>query len=267
MLNKRIISAAVTVIGIIAVAVLLYLVMDKSAGAIAAEKLQEDVRVGTASSARKSSHHRREGARIITADPARPPRFASRRKRFFPHRERLSAEQIERIIAFAKEYLPEEYQQIELIKQEDPQRARLMLHRLWWLYRRVRQFPPEIRKAAVERHRLNLAIIQTRRDFIKCTNETERKKLKAKLRNLLSKQFDYDQAVKEWRVKQLEKQIAELKAQIERRKNEKDKIIAERLNRLLRVNRPVRATTRPTYRYKNRPPIPASYKKHNPSRR
>ena len=267
MLNKRIISAAVTVIGIIAVVVLVYLVMDKSAGAIAAEKMQEDVRVGTASSASKPAHHRRERRWIITADPARPARFASRRRRFFPHRERLSPEQVERIIAFAKEYLPEEYQQIELIKQEDPQRARLMLHRLWWLYRRVRQFPPEIRKAAVERHRLNLAIIQTRRDFIRCTNEAERKKLKNKLRNLLSKQFDYDQAVKEWRVKQLEKQIAELKAQIERRRNEKDKIVAERLKRLLRVNRPVRATTRPAYRYKNRPPIPASHKEHNPSHR
>jgi len=256
-------------IGIIGLITLFYL-MGEPAGVAAAEKSQKSVKVDTASSVANPSHRRRERRRGIIGDPAHHPRFVGQRGRLAPRWARLSQKQIEQITIFAKKYLPEEYQQIELMQQEDPRRARIMLHRIWWLYRRVRQFPPEIRKAAVERHRLNVAIIQTRRDFIKCTDNDEKEKLKAKLRNLLYKQFDYDQAVKEWRVKQLEKQIAGLKAQIERRKNEKDKIIAERLNRLLQVNPSARVSTMPIRlhkMHKNRPPAPTLHERRKPPRK
>lgn len=208
-------------------------------------------------SANPGAHPARRDKIVSTHPAIRRVRLGGRHGRFPSRWARLTAKQVGELTDFARKYLPEEYQEIELLRQENPNRARVMLYRLWWLYRRVKRYPPEIRKAAVERHRLNIAILTTRRDILKCTDKNRRAKLVAELRKLLNKQFDFDQTVKEWRVKQLAKQITELKAQIERREKERDKIIAERLKRLLQPVPAWHSTTRPTGSTRHKPFPPA----------
>ena len=58
--------------------------------------------------------------------------------------------------------------------------------------------------------------------------------LKKQLLDLLGKQFDNDQTVKEYKVKRLARELAELKAEIEQRKKDREKIISKRLELLMK---------------------------------
>ncbi len=147
--------------------------------------------------------------------------------------DRFTEDKVKEVLAFAKKHLPEEYKRFETLRKENPRQARRAIRRLWWLYKRVRHLPPEIQAAAVAKHRLNVAIFQTRRDFLRTEDASRKAELTKKLQTLLGKQFDNDQIVKEYRIKVLAQQLAELKAEVGRRKKDRSKIIAERLKRLL----------------------------------
>ena len=138
------------------------------------------------------------------------------------------------MLAFAKKHFPEEHKRLEALRKENPRQFRRAIRRLWWLYRRVRHLPEEIQAAAVAKHRLNIAIFHTRREFLRTEDAAKKAELTKKLRDLLGKQFDNDQTVKEYRIKLLAEQLAKLKTEIEQRKKDRQKIIADRLKLLLR---------------------------------
>ena len=180
-------------------------------------------------------------------------RKAGRGGRIFAE-DRFTEDKVKEVMAFAKKRFPEEYERLEALRKENPHQFRRAIRRMWWLYRRVRHLPEEIQAAAVAKHRLNIAIFQTRREFLQTDDQAKKAKLTKKLGSLLEKQFDNDQTVKEYMIKRLEQQLAELKAEIKQRKKDRKKILTERLERLLRPGPPaLRAAdtpraTRPTRR-------------------
>ncbi len=148
--------------------------------------------------------------------------------------DRFTKEKVKEVLAFAKKHFPDEHERIQSLRKENPRQARRALRRMWWLYKRVRHLPEEIQAAAVAKHRLNIAIFRMHRQIIQATDQGEKAKLKKKLRDLLGKQFDNDQAVKEYKVKRLAQELAKLKAEIEQRKKDRKKIISKRLEMLMK---------------------------------
>ncbi len=147
--------------------------------------------------------------------------------------DRFTEDKVEEVLAFVKKHFPEEHERLEALRREDPAQARQSLRRLWWIYQRVRHLPPEIQAAAVAEHRLNVAIFRVRRELLQTEDAAKKTELTQKLRDLLGEQFDNDQAVKEYKIKLLAEQLAKLKAEIEQRKTDRQKIIDERLERLM----------------------------------
>lgn len=180
----------------------------------------------------------RSAAVAVTKSTSGPGNMRRRRMRNAEYRprifeqDRFTEANVKEVLAFAKKHFPEEYERIETLRKESPRQAKRVLRRLWWLYQRVRHLPPEIQAAAVAKTRLNVAIFRTRRALLEAEDAAKKTELTKKLRSLLGEQFDNDQIVKEYRVKRLAQQLAELKAEIEQRKNDRQKIIADRLKRL-----------------------------------
>jgi hypothetical protein len=137
-------------------------------------------------------------------------------------------------MAFAKEYMPELYAQLETLQKDDPRQARRLLGRLHWVLLRVQRYPAgEVRRAAIARRRLSVEIYKTRRAFGEATDKAQKAKLREQLTELVGERFDYDQIVKEYDVKRLEKQLADLKAEIAERRRNRAKTIAAIMERLL----------------------------------
>jgi len=150
-------------------------------------------------------------------------------------RSMISPERQAELKRFLKERTPELHAQLERLQKEDPDKARRLLERAYRLWRRVRAYPPEVRDAALARQRLNVAVAETLEKIRKSKDPTQRTEPLQTLRKLLGRQFDYEQIVQEYRVKRLSRQLAELRAEVERRRRSRAKIIAEWLDRLSRA--------------------------------
>ena len=150
------------------------------------------------------------------------------------------------IMAFAKEYMPELYAQLVKLQKDDPRQARRLLGRLHWVLLLVQRYPPgEVRRAAVARRRLSVDISKVRRAYGEATDKAQKAKLREQLAELVGERFDYDQIVKEYDVKRLEKQLADLKAEIAERRRNRAKTIAAIMERLLSPPTASRSPGRP----------------------
>ena len=171
-----------------------------------------------------------------TTRPVRP------RRRFRFGWEALTEKQKAEVMAFAKEDMPELYAQLEKLRKEEPRQARRLLRWVYLVWRRVRRYPAgEVRRAAVARRRLGIEIYKTRKAFLEATDKAQKAKLRTQLAKLVGERFDYDQIVKEYDVKRLEKQLADLKAEIAARRRNRAETIAGILERLL--NPPTASTS------------------------
>jgi hypothetical protein len=149
-------------------------------------------------------------------------------------RGELTDEQKAEIMAFAKEYMPELYAQLKKLEKDDPRQARRLLQQLYWVYRRVQRYPAgEVRKAAVARRRVSVEIYKVRKAYGETTDKAQKAKLREQLTKLVGERFDYDQIVKEYDVKRLEKQLADLKAEIAERGRNRARTITVLVEQLL----------------------------------
>ena len=114
------------------------------------------------------------------------------------------------------------------------------------MWRWVQRYPAgEVRKAAVARHLLGVEIYKVCRAYHEAADEAQKAKLREQLTKLVGERFDHDQIVKEYDVKRLEKQLADLKAEIAERRRNRAERIATSMKQLLRVPTPGRPPGRP----------------------
>ena len=179
-------------------------------------------------------------ARPPEAAPPRPdsertthPSRGERQGEGFGPRRALPPEQLAEVMEFAKKYMPDLHEQLVKLQKDDPARARVLMRSVSRLYWEVRFYPENVLKAAVERHRANIAIFQARREYGEASPGAERDRIVAKLRELLGTQFEQDVIVKKYEIERLEKHLAELKQRVDEYQRERDTIIKERLERLL----------------------------------
>lgn len=182
-------------------------------------------------SSRGDSHS--PGGRPAASRPTqRPPRS---RRRLTTRRAAMMAEQKEELKEFAEKHMPELWKQYQQLQEEDPPGGRRLLQGVYWLWRRVRRYPVgEIREAAIARHRLGVEIYKTVRAYRQSEDQAEKTRLRKELAALVGQRFDYDLIVKEYDVKRLEKQLADLKAEIGQDKRERKEHIEASVNRMLK---------------------------------
>jgi len=169
-----------------------------------------------------------------TASSAR--RADSRPRRSGPWRARrapLSPEQTEGALAFARQHLPELHRRLVRALEENPRRAQPLLRHLWHQYQRVRELPPDVAEAATVIYRTNIELFRTRRDILQAESPEEKERLVKRLRELVTRRFDSDLIVKDYRIRRLERELADLKAELQKRRQQREQIIEQRVKRWL----------------------------------
>jgi len=193
---------------------------------LAAAVLAAAVTVGTTLAQDRSAGGAEQTTSRAASRPAR--RWTGRMRRA------LSPEQEAEMMAFTKKYMPELHKQFEQLAKQDPRKAARVRQQMYWLWRRVQRYPAgTVREAAVARQRINVDVYKVVRTYRQTADAGEKTKLRKELTSLLGRRFDYDQVVKEYDVKLLEKQLAELKAEVVRRRNSRREVITDAVTRLL----------------------------------
>lgn len=198
------------------------------AGAIASSQAQNDGAAGPQSRFTAIGDPSRAEAQRQTTRSGP----ASRSHRPMGSGTALPPEQLDEMMAFLKEHMPELHQRLDRLRSESRPASQRLIGSTWQLYNRVRNYPPEIQTAAISRHQLNVSIFQAVADYQQAP-PAEKETRRTRIRELLAKQFEHDQVVKEYEVKRLTQQLANLRAELEERSKSRDRIIQERLDSVL----------------------------------
>ncbi len=172
-------------------------------------------------------------------------------------RSEIPPGEVQELTDFLKEYLPDSWEELQRLEKEEPSQARRLFHRLYRLWWGVRQYPPEVRKAAVasSSYRLNQSTYPILREIRRSDSPAEKAELTRRLREVLVQHFEQDLVVKDYRLKFLAQRLGELKATVQQRRTSRPELIEQRLTELLQPRGQSRpATTAPgPYRRPVRP--------------
>ena len=168
---------------------------------------------------------------VRPAAAARP--VASRPTASPAARAGLSDEHAREAMAFAKQYAPQMYEHLQRLEKENPARFQVMSRRVYQWSREVQQYPEELRPKVIGKYRANLDIYRAVADYRAGTDPAEKARLENRVKELLAERFDNDQAVKEYDLQRLAKQLEALKAEIENRRQRRADIIQDSFRQLL----------------------------------
>jgi len=146
----------------------------------------------------------------------------------------LTDEQIEQVLEVLEDYRPEMAEQIREMRERDPQRAEQLLRRALMFVRpmvQMQQTDPEgyelhLRDAKLDRESQEIA----RR--LRAADGREADKLHGQLRDVLAAHFDVRQQIRERKLAELERQIEQLRTQIETRAESRDRLVEQRYSEL-----------------------------------
>lgn len=178
----------------------------------------------------------------LAAEPASRPAATSPASQPASRPARALTDQQEaELMAFLRQTDPVLVKQLEEMRKNAPGPADYALRRLWRIYQTVRNYPPEVRTAALSRHFINVQVFQTLRELRQCKEEAAKTKMMDRLRNLLNQQFDNEQVVREYEIERLAKQLEQLKKDVNERRQYRQEHVQSQLGELIR-----RAATQPS---------------------
>ena len=161
-------------------------------------------------------------------------------------RRRLTDEQFEQVLTFARRHLPELQQKLLGLRKTNTPKTRRMLVSVHGLVVKMQAMPANVRKAAVAVHRTNIGLIEKAAEARKATDVAERDRLIRSMRQLLGEQFRHGLIVREYEVTQLRRELTSLRSDVRQHARRREAIIAERLENLIRSRSA--PATRPTRR-------------------
>ncbi len=137
------------------------------------------------------------------------------------------------LMEFLRQNMPELARQLEALHKANPAVAERQFRQIEGLYRRVKDYPPELRQAALARGWLNVAILRTAQQ-LRAAKPEDKPKLEERIKALISEQFDKEMIVRQYELERLTKQLAKLQEQLDQHKANRDKIIQNKLQRVER---------------------------------
>jgi type IV secretory pathway VirB4 component len=163
----------------------------------------------------------------------------------------MGEKEIEEVMAFLKNNLPELHERMERLRETNKRRFHMMMkRRIGPRMRDLMNLPQEVRQAHIRDSQLKIKVFRVARNLQEADTTEQKNKYRKQLQKLLAEQFDVEQKVRQYRLKQLEEQLDRLKKDLEQREKDRDDIIADRLKRLATRRRPVGDTRK--HRHKTR---------------
>lgn len=167
----------------------------------------------------------------------RPQNLRNRPDRILPEMQKLTPEQEQEALDHVKATYPEEkYQKLlELKGTRDMLYHRLLMraYREMQYVDQLKERDPEQYEAMQEKEKLEKQTKELVDQYKSTENESQKEELKNQITELLNKIFDIRQQNREKEIQRLEERLAEAKANNEKRLQNKEEIVAERLNELL----------------------------------
>ena len=149
---------------------------------------------------------------------------------------KLTDEQETELLAAIKERQPETYRRLMESKEANPMRFRLALRSMWPWFQRYKNAPRDIQKAMMDEGDARVETWRLIKALGQAKDGPEKTKLISELNEAVSKQFNAEQALREYRLNELEQQISHLREELEQRRSQRDQIMKDRVEELLRAS-------------------------------
>jgi hypothetical protein len=148
----------------------------------------------------------------------------------------LTTDQINEFMAFVKEVDPGRIAKLEKLHQERPELYEKVLQMGFWKMKQLKEVKnrePKLYDQKVQMFVLQGKVYDLAKSFKDATNDGDKKKIKAELDGDLNKLFDLRQADREQDIARLKDRVTKLETALQKRKENKDKIIKDHADKLL----------------------------------
>ncbi len=162
-----------------------------------------------------------------------PPRRGTFRPGIFGN---VTDEEIEEILAFTAEHLPEVKAVLERLREESPERFRAYMRKWRFEVRQLRALRERDQAAfarALEERRLRLRAKHLADRARTAEDEAERARLRAQLHEVVGRLFDAELATRRAHIQRLEEKLKELQERLAQHRREKETVVKERVQNLL----------------------------------
>jgi len=146
---------------------------------------------------------------------------------------RLTEEQEEELLAAIKKWMPERHARLAALKESNPGRYAAYLAGVWRWYQGFKQMPEDVQKATIARQNAQVRIGVLLERARETESEGERDRLRQQIAKQVAVMFDAEQVEREYRLSRLEQRIQDLRKELKHRSEQREKIIAQRVQQLL----------------------------------
>ena len=152
----------------------------------------------------------------------------------------VSEEELEAILAFAREHLPWISEALEEARTSDPERFRAICRRLRFeigQLRALKASDPEAFQKALEEKRLQFVARQLAARVRDAETDEERQTLREKLRETVARLVDAELVTREAQIRLLAKRLENLRAELKERASQREAVIEKHLEEMLSGDR------------------------------
>jgi hypothetical protein len=128
---------------------------------------------------------------------------------------------------------PEEASRLRRMKEENPRAYRAALHTAWRAYQVWKDLPPEMQKLQDVQARARLDAWRLVKELRGARDPADKERLRARLHEALAAEFAAEQAIREYRLDQLEEQLKRLRAEVKERADNRAQFIEKSIDDLL----------------------------------
>ena len=151
-----------------------------------------------------------------------------------PPPAQLSSEQEKELLGALEKKKPSVYQRLIQLRDSRPTLYQSALRAAWWSYQKWKNMPEPVQDAVLTEQELRAELGRVAEGIRKATDKAQRDKLVEQARATMTKLFEAEQKIREYRLSQLEEQIKKLREEMEKRYQQRNEIIEERINRWLK---------------------------------
>lgn len=142
----------------------------------------------------------------------------------------------EEVLKLFKQRLPLRYERLMKLKATNPKEYILAMEEAKEFYCEYKRMPRDVQDYQISEMKMKVRCWQIAEQLRRHPSQAETQKLTEELRGLVARRFEAEQKVLEFRLDELEKEIARLKKKLQERSQQREKFIQDRLEKILRAS-------------------------------